>query len=183
MPTTSRPPSPKGGGDRGGGGAPRPCAPPGSSSGPGIRACSAVSGSAACTWASSGFPSGWAILCATASKVTRTPDRASRQRRIPSRTHASTRRRTGLPEGRPRRSAGRRSPCVQGGTRRRAGSPSFPAMPRAGGGQPPATTRGGRETAARQDTESFFPPRRKPHLPCSLRAFPPRSATQVPTAN
>ncbi len=65
MPTTSRLPSPKGGGDRGGGGAPKPCAPPGSSSGRGIRACSHVSGSAACTWASSGFPSGWATLCAT----------------------------------------------------------------------------------------------------------------------
>lgn len=65
VPTTSRPPSPKGGGDRGGGGAPGPGAPPGSSSGPGIRACSHVSGSAACTWASSGFPSGWATVCAT----------------------------------------------------------------------------------------------------------------------
>ena len=145
MPTTSRPPSPKGGDDRGGGGAPKPCAPPGSSSGRGIRACSHVSGSAACTWASSGFPSGWATLCATDGrrasypnpgpgvKATTCPS-AARIRLPPDRvTHrpARTIRGAGAPPARTEAPAGRRD---KGHSHR---MPPASATPRAHGAAAP----------------------------------------------
>lgn len=174
MPTTSRPPSPKGGGDRGGGGAPKPCAPPGSSSGRGIRACSHVSGSAACTWASSGFPSGWATLCATdgrrasypnpgpgvkattcpsAARIRLAPDRVTRR-------PARTIRRAGAPPARTEAPPGRREGHSHP-------MPPSSATPRAHRGQPPDTTRGGCGTVARRGTGFFAPPERNPRLPCS----------------
>ena len=163
MPTTSRLPSQKDGDDRGGGGAPKPCAPHGSSSGRGIRACSHVSGSAACTWASSGFPSGWATLCATdgrrssypnsgpgvkattcpsAARIHLPPDRVTRR---PARTIRGA--------GAPPASTEAPSNWREGHSHRQ--TPSS-ATPRARGCQPPDTTRGGCGTVARQDT-GFFP--------------------------
>lgn len=190
MPTTSRLPSPKGGDDRGGGGAPKPCAPHGSSSGRGIRACSHVSGSAACTWASSGFPSGWATLCATDGRRSSYPNSGPgvKATTCPSaaRIHLPPDRVTRRPA---RRSAGQALPLRQ------------PKHPQAGGkaihtgrhplrphhGHAAASLRTRPAVAAEQwpvrTRDSSPAPGRKPRLRCSLRAFPSGSGTSTPTAN
>ena len=190
VPTTSRLPSPKGGDDRGGGGAPKPCAPPGSSSGRGIRACSHVSGSAACTWASSGFPSGWATLCATDGRRASYPNPGPGVKATPCpsavRIHLPPDRVTRRP-ARTIRGAGTpprlRRHLQAGGKGHSHRIPPSSATPRAHRGQPPDTTRGGCGTVARPGQGFFAPPRRKPRLPCSLRAFPSGSGTSIPTAN
>lgn len=189
MPTTSRPPSPKGGGDRGGGGAPKPCAPPGSSSGRGIRACSHVSGSAACTWASSGFPSGWATLCATdgrrasypnpgpgvkattcpsAARIRLAPDRVTRR-------PARTIRRAGAPP-RVRRhlQAGGKATHTR----------CHPLRPHHG--RTAASPRTRPAVAAEQwpvGARDSSPRPRETRVSRALRAFPSGSGTSIPTAN